>query len=317
MNIADKLQTIAENEYKVYEAGQKSVQDEFWDAYQDNGNRRNYMYAFYSEGWTDALLKPKYDIILGGNTKSAYYAQYMFAYSKITEIPFTLDTRECRHSMQYLRFGAQLNGTFQDCSNLKNIHKLIVAEDAAFENTFYNCSSLEHIGIEGVIGNVMDLSYSPKLTHASLSNVIDKLKDTGNPAGTLYDGVLYHNGGWEVTTFSAGGKFVLGQEYYIEYNDPSMNSSSGTYTAKELYVNGSSVIGCEISLPHPIGYDMTIDIYNGSEDNQLAVYIPETYDSYVEIKILGGIILKLGETNIAKLTDAEIALANNKGWRLE
>ena len=77
------------------------------------------------------------------------------------------------------------------------------------------------------------------------------------------------------------------------------------------------MIGCEISVWHPIGYDMTINIYNGSEDNQLVVYIPETYDSYVEIKILCGLSVKFGEINIAKLTDAEIALANNKGWRLE
>ena len=38
MSIAEKLTTIAENEQKVYDAGQKSEYDRFWDSYR--GSRR-------------------------------------------------------------------------------------------------------------------------------------------------------------------------------------------------------------------------------------------------------------------------------------
>mgnify|MGYP003296383754 CR=1 FL=1 len=34
MSISDKLQTIAENEQRVFDAGKKTQYDEFWDALQ-------------------------------------------------------------------------------------------------------------------------------------------------------------------------------------------------------------------------------------------------------------------------------------------
>ena len=47
MSIAEKLTAIAENVPKVYEAGQKSEYDRFWDAYQNNGKL-----------WTTVILLP-------------------------------------------------------------------------------------------------------------------------------------------------------------------------------------------------------------------------------------------------------------------
>lgn len=87
MSIADKLQTIAENEQKVYDAGYAkgkaeggggdsgdSYYDAFWDAYQENGARTNYNNAFKCEigtkaenyklysYWNLETFTPKYDI---------------------------------------------------------------------------------------------------------------------------------------------------------------------------------------------------------------------------------------------------------------
>ena len=63
---------------EVYNKGKQEEYDAFWDAFQRNGNRRNYNYAFF-DGWTNANFAPKYDIIaeLG-------YSSYMFSQSKIT-----------------------------------------------------------------------------------------------------------------------------------------------------------------------------------------------------------------------------------------
>ena len=85
MSVADKLVIIAENEQKVYEAGQKTEYDRFWDVYQDNGKRVSYSGAFYGSGWTDETFKPKYDIV---PTKESIY---MFRDSGITNIESALD----------------------------------------------------------------------------------------------------------------------------------------------------------------------------------------------------------------------------------
>ena len=60
MTIADKLQTIAENEQKIYDKGKQDEYDRFWDLYQDYGNRRSYRHAFAGYGWTVDTFKPKY-----------------------------------------------------------------------------------------------------------------------------------------------------------------------------------------------------------------------------------------------------------------
>ena len=46
----------------VYEAGKQAEYSKFWDAYQENGNRTNYMNAFAGNGWTKETFVPKYDI---------------------------------------------------------------------------------------------------------------------------------------------------------------------------------------------------------------------------------------------------------------
>ena len=77
MSIAEKLQTIAENEQKVYEAGKQAEYDACWDSYQDYGNRDYYSGAFGGAGWVEIIGEMKYPIKLG-----AYRAccEYMFAY---------------------------------------------------------------------------------------------------------------------------------------------------------------------------------------------------------------------------------------------
>ena len=94
MSIAEKLQTIAENEQRVYdagyakgqaeggdttaaydegfEAGKKAEYDAFWDAYQQKGNRSNYSYAFSGSGWTTNNFKPKYDVIIKNTARRMF-----------------------------------------------------------------------------------------------------------------------------------------------------------------------------------------------------------------------------------------------------
>lgn len=54
----------------VFEAGKKAEYDAFWDALQNNGQRRVYGQDFQSPLWTDATFRPKYDVFPRENTFS-------------------------------------------------------------------------------------------------------------------------------------------------------------------------------------------------------------------------------------------------------
>lgn len=64
MSIADKLLQAKQDLDDVYEAGQKSEYDRFWDAFQQNGERTNYCYAFAGSAWTTDNLNPKHTVRL-------------------------------------------------------------------------------------------------------------------------------------------------------------------------------------------------------------------------------------------------------------
>ena len=78
MSIAEKLTTIAENQQNVFDAGKKSEYDAFWDAYQQNGNRRNYAFAFSGQAWGCNAFKPKYPIRFNDYNVNTRYAYRMF-----------------------------------------------------------------------------------------------------------------------------------------------------------------------------------------------------------------------------------------------
>ena len=196
MSIAEKLTTIAENEQKVYnagyDAGKKTQYDEFWDAYQDKGDRTDYGYAFAR--WRADAFKPKYDI------KAKGAATMMFAYSQLTNIAkrledmgVVLDTSGATSFSDFASYGSitrlpeistigasSLNGIFYNCGSLTTIDKLIFKEDGSqtWANTsFQGLPSLVNIEIEGEIGANFSLSNSSKLSYDSLMSIINALKD--------------------------------------------------------------------------------------------------------------------------------------------
>ena len=54
--------------------------DTFWDIFQQNGERTNYLFGFAGEGWSDESLKIKYPIIIGTINSTAYEFSKMFYY---------------------------------------------------------------------------------------------------------------------------------------------------------------------------------------------------------------------------------------------
>lgn len=203
MSIADKLQTVAENQEKVFEAGKTKEWSDFWDVFQDNGKRTDYRYAFYQEGasakanWGD-LFYPKHNM-------KPYYAGYMFAYlssaagsktidleARLNECGVTLDFSGCKYGKYCFAYSqaisvlpeidlsyvttAEGHKNFFYSSDIVTIRKLIPPKCAIDGYFFCYMSYLENIVIEGELyGDFrIDASY---LTHESLMSFINALKD--------------------------------------------------------------------------------------------------------------------------------------------
>jgi hypothetical protein len=159
-----------------YESGKKSQYDAFWDAYQDNGKRNQYVYAFAQVGWTDSTYAPKYPIV-----GYSYGLQQAFTNaSKITDtkVPLILQNGSMR-------------ATFNLCDSLKRIPSLVLQVPTTdTTSTFNGCYNLEEINIvcegEGGFATSVNLAQSSKLSAESVQSIIDALKDlTGQTAQTI------------------------------------------------------------------------------------------------------------------------------------
>lgn len=198
MNIAEQLQTIADNVPKVYQAGyddgaaaggggsgdydegyadgKQAEYDAFWDAYQDNGNRNIYVDGFIQQGWNEVTYNPKYPIVGG-----TYGFQSMYSNSRI------VDTKV----ETIVRGTGTLRATFNGCELLKRIHSLVLEVPITdTTNAFNGCSALEEINIscvgDGCIATDLNVQPCSKLTSGSVDNIINALKDlTGATAQTL------------------------------------------------------------------------------------------------------------------------------------
>ena len=158
MSIAEKLQTIAENEQRVFEAGKEAEWSEFWDYYQNNGTKTQYPNAFFA--WPEKVYKPKYPIFMDNSSTGA------FNWSQITDTIVDIE----------LGAKADVSFMFSNCYYLVTVSKLIVTPTAKFDYAFNNCTALENITIEGVIGTNFNIISSP-LTVESAKSIINALKN--------------------------------------------------------------------------------------------------------------------------------------------
>lgn len=220
MSIAEKLQTIAENELRVYEAGfakgqssgggggydegyeaaLKAEYDRFWDGWLENGNRLNFKMAFSGDYWTDETFSPRYDIV-------PRIAERIFEGTKIVDLigclercAVIMDFSQCQTFNYMLTNGATIkhfppidlsaSAGFQDgfryASSLESASLVNVAEKHTWSNAFANCSSLVDLSISGTIGKTISFAQSKLLSEASVQNIIDVLADlTGQTAQTI------------------------------------------------------------------------------------------------------------------------------------
>lgn len=187
-----------------FEAGQQTEYDRFWDAYQQNGSRKHYSHAFAGHGWTLDICKPKYSMQptdaymmfmrnqsianvpewlaengISIDFSQATSAKYVFSESEIEEVG-VLDFRKCTN----------LYALFDNCTKLKTIGTIMLADGTSLDYMFGGCAALENVTIEGVISKSVSFSTCSKLTHDSLISIINALKDYSG-SGTNYKLTLH------------------------------------------------------------------------------------------------------------------------------
>lgn len=190
MSIAEKLTAIAENVSKVYEAGQNAEYDRFWNGYQEDGNRRNYDYAFRGSGWTDETYKPKYPIIAIGSLEAAYRQCKITRLTNIEtsgvtsfSTTFYLNSIAIYDKLDFSK-ATNTQNAFAHSTAVHTIVELVSSDVTVWAtNTFQNCYNLENLNITGTIATNFTFS-SSGITHDSLISIINALKDYSAEGGT-------------------------------------------------------------------------------------------------------------------------------------
>lgn len=189
MTTAEKLQLIAENEQKVFDAGKEAEHAAFWDAYQQNGQRTDYATAFSSSCWTPALFHPTHPLTVGNGymlfrnnqkVNAAMLAQGEWDFSACWSLQYGFVG--CFQLEEVADLGATvtLESCFADCTHLKSVQRLHLppAENGIVTNLFWNCPQLTEVSVVGTLraGN-LGLQKSPLLSRASIEGLVAALSD--------------------------------------------------------------------------------------------------------------------------------------------
>lgn len=211
MSIAEKLQTIAENEQKVYDAGYNKGKAEgggnaeIWDSYLKNGTITNCDYIFAGIGWNDAIFNPPHRIA----PKTAYR---MFIATGITDISKAdIDFSNCTNLNDFAsgstalqkvgvidisKASAGVNWLLGNCKNVHTVVKIITSETRGYASAFNGMASLVNIEFEGVIGRSINFQSSP-LSVASMKNIISHLKNYHGTDKDLTYTLTFSDACWE------------------------------------------------------------------------------------------------------------------------
>lgn len=184
--------------------------DEFWDIFQDYGNRTNYNSGF-GLGWTKKNFKPKYDIkptFAYQFNQSGSYEQLLregqvvmkeleeeqgitFDFSKcpnLTQLNAGLlfselnviDMASATSTADLIFYCGYTSGSTREQLALRRIERLILYDINKFSsNSFGYAVGLEYVGFEGVLATSgLNLSYSTKLNKESHIKLINTLSST-------------------------------------------------------------------------------------------------------------------------------------------
>lgn len=179
-----------------YADGKQAQYDEFWDRFQDNGNRTNYRQSF--SGWRDEYIRPKYKVVptVARSLSTTFeecpnVKKFEAKYFDFSQVPYGT----AQNQGAYYTFAScaaleeiedvglsptfMYTGTFAWDANLHTIAKITVDENTQFASAFTQTRGLVNLTFEGTIGqNGLNFQHSTKLSKASISSIINHLSDT-------------------------------------------------------------------------------------------------------------------------------------------
>lgn len=163
--------------------------DDFWDYFQQNGERNLYRSAFVM--WQGECFYPKYDFApIVAEEMFCEFQGIMDLSARLRECGVKLDTsklttranrmfRTCSITripeLDFSNYTGDLTDTFSNSGRIHTIEKLILNTNIKYTNTFNKTSALANITIEGKIGNAIDFSSCKLLTRASIESIINAL----------------------------------------------------------------------------------------------------------------------------------------------
>lgn len=193
-----------------------NLPENFWDIYQANGNRTDYSHAFKGNRFSDETFKPKYPI----NVTNAF--RMFETNTGITDLSgVEMDFSECvdfsvafRGMTALVKFGdvstistETLYRPFLGCTALVEVGTFTVKEETTFDLPFANCSALEKITFAGVIGQELNIKWSP-LNRASIESIIRCLSsEAEDKTLTLKSGIV--NTAFETSSGAGDGESVF------------------------------------------------------------------------------------------------------------
>jgi len=208
MSIAEKLKTIAENEQRVFDAGYTKGYDagiaeggsggyaKFMDAYQQNGQKTDYRYAFAR--WSKEVFIPEHNI---SNVKLSDYMFYYFNSDGDEALDLVEHLAKLGLNTGFSNISSSAASMFENAkisrigeinissrnvhyafgsSYIKTIDKVTFGASSFIGGsyTFRGCTALENITIGGTINaSGLDFQACSLLTHDSLMSIINALKD--------------------------------------------------------------------------------------------------------------------------------------------
>ncbi len=312
----EKFNSLVPKIVDVYEAGKAA--GDGGDGGYDEGYEAGAMPLYYStrlySTWKGVSFPENYEMTVRVKGVSdcglAFLeAENLKSIKLISDTPDTLVDissafRECYQLelidlTEFNRRISNLGYCLYDSYNLKTIlGALDVSEvTGGFPATTFEAKSLESIEFvpNTICANIW-FNKAPKLTHDSLMSVINGLKNFVTFVSERYEGASADLEGVTYdprnTTYYVTNPYIDGDVIKCE----ATSDNSGEVFNATLYECGVS----EEDVPNIKSFFYDID-------GSMTLYIE---------KLSGSATLTLGTTNLAKLTDEEIAIATEKGWTL-
>lgn len=174
--------------------GREQQYDDFWDSFQQNGNRTHYTYGFAGRGWTESNLIPKYKNIQPTTCTGMFFNntipdlvehfdkhEITLDLSKSTSVYDAFSSTSTRR-LPFLDISSASSALtmFAYNSSLEEIEGLKCGVNNSFSSTFAGNSALVKVIFSGIIANNIVLSDSKNLSKESITSLINTLSSSAS-----------------------------------------------------------------------------------------------------------------------------------------